>query len=74
MRGILLLLVLVVIVAIVAVSTGFINVSQTKPGALPTIAVKGGSAPAFDVKAANVSVGSENKVVEVPTVNVQKPQ
>ncbi len=74
MRGILLLLIVVVLVAIAAVWFGFVNVSQTRPGALPSIAVTGGQAPAFDVKTANVSVGTEKHVVETPTVNVQKPQ
>jgi hypothetical protein len=74
MRGILVLLIIVVLVAIVAISLGYINVSQTKPGALPSIAVTGGQAPAFDVKTANVSVGTEKHVVETPVVNVQKPQ
>jgi hypothetical protein len=74
MRGILVLLIIVVLVGIAAIALGFVNVSQTKPGSLPTIAVKGGSTPAFDVQTANVSVGSEKHVVETPTVNVQKPQ
>jgi hypothetical protein len=74
MRGILVLLIIVVLVGIGAIYFGFINVSQTKPGALPSIAVTGGQAPAFDVKTANVSVGTENHVVETPVVNVQKPQ
>lgn len=74
MRGLLLILVIVVIAAIAAIKLGYIDVSQTKLGALPSVAVSGGSAPAFDVKTANVSVGSENKTVAVPTVKVQKPQ
>jgi hypothetical protein len=73
MRAILTLLIIVVIVAIVGIWTGFIDVTQTKQGSLPTIAVKGGQAPAFDVKTANVSVGTENHVVSTPTVNVEKP-
>jgi beta-lactam-binding protein with PASTA domain len=74
MRAILVLLVIVVLVAIAAIAMGYINVSQTKTGALPTVSVQGGSAPAFNVQTANVSVGVENHVVQTPTVNVQKPQ
>jgi hypothetical protein len=74
MRVILVLLVIVVIAAIAAISLGYVDVSQTRKGALPTIAVTGGSAPAFDVKTANVSVGTENHMVQTPVVNVQKPQ
>jgi hypothetical protein len=73
MRVILTLLIIVVVVAIVGIWTGMIDVTQTRHGSLPTIAVKGGQAPAFDVKTANVSVGTENHVVSTPTVNVEKP-
>lgn len=73
MRVILTLLIVVVLVAIVGIWTGLIDVSQTQQGALPTIAIKGGQAPAFDVKTANVSVGTENHVVSTPTVSVEKP-
>jgi predicted S18 family serine protease len=73
MRAILVLLIIIVVAAIAAISLGYINVSQTKTAALPQIKVEGGSAPAFDVQTANVSVGSEKHVVETPTVNVQKP-
>jgi predicted S18 family serine protease len=74
MRAILVLLVIVVLVAIGAIALGYVNVSQTKTASLPTISVQGGSAPAFNVQTANVSVGVENHVVQTPTVNVQKPQ
>jgi hypothetical protein len=74
MRGILVLLVIVVLVAIAAIGLGYVNVSKTRDGSLPTVSVKGGQAPAFDVQTANVSVGTENHVVQTPVVNVQKPQ
>jgi flagellar basal body-associated protein FliL len=74
MRAILVLLVIVVIVAIAAVSLGYVHVTQTQTAALPKISVQGGQAPAFNVETANVSVGTENHVVQTPTVNVQKPQ
>ncbi|MBA2932698.1 hypothetical protein HZF05_01190 [Sphingomonas sp. CGMCC 1.13654] len=74
MRAILVLLVIVVLVGIGAIALGYVNVSQTKTASLPTISVQGGSAPAFNVQTANVSVGVENHVVQTPTVNVQKPQ
>lgn len=74
MRAILVLLVIVVLIGIGAIALGYVNVTQTKTAALPTISVQGGSAPAFNVQTANVSVGVENHVVQTPTVNVQKPQ
>jgi predicted S18 family serine protease len=74
MRAILVLLVIVVVIAIAAVAMGYIDVSQTRTASLPTVKVEGGSAPAFDVRTANVEVGQKNEVVQVPTVNVQKPK
>ena len=74
MRAILVLLVIVVVVAIAAIALGYVDVNQTRTAELPSVKVQGGSAPAFDVRAANVSVGQKNEVVQVPTVNVQKPK
>ncbi len=74
MRAILVVLVVVVLVAIAAIELGYVNVSQTRTATLPSVDVRGGSAPAFDVQTANVSVGQKNEVVQVPTVKVQKPQ
>jgi hypothetical protein len=74
MRAILWLLVIVVLVGIAAIWFGFINVSQTSPGALPKVAVTGGKAPTFDVQTANVSVHNETETVTVPHVDVQKPK
>lgn len=74
MRTILLLLVILVLVAIAAISLGYVNVSQTKTAALPTIKVEGGQAPAYDVQTANVSVVNEQKTVTVPHLDVQKPR
>lgn len=74
MRAIVVLLVIIVLLAIAAIALGYVNVNQVRSGSLPTVSVKGGSAPAFNVETANVSVGTENHVVQTPTVNVQKPQ
>ena len=41
---------------------------QTKPGSLPSVSVNGGSAPTVDANLATVSLGTENKTVDVPTV------
>ncbi len=86
MRVILMLLVVAVAVVIGAISLGYVDIRQTRTAALPSVEVKGGQAPVYDVRAANITVGEkdavvsvptvgqENKVVEVPTVNVQKPR
>ncbi len=73
MRAILVLLIIVVLVAIAAIATGYVHVSQTKTASLPSISMQGGSAPAFNVQTANVSVGTENHMVSTPTVDVKKP-
>ena len=42
---------------------GFINIDQTRPALV--------QAPQFKADVARVSVGTEKKTVEVPTVNVE---
>ena len=46
------------------------DVEQTEEGELPEVDVQGGEMPDFDVDAADVDVGTEERVVEVPTVDV----
>ena len=52
------------------------DVDQTKKGELPEVDVtaNGGQMPEFDVDAAEVKVGTENKTVQVPTVDVDLPK
>ena len=52
------------------------DVDQTKEAELPDVDVNasGGQAPEFDVDAATVNVGTENKTVQVPTVDVDAPK
>ena len=62
------LLVLVGLVALVVVGLmyfGLINIDQTRQASF--------QAPKFQADVARVSVGTENKTVAVPTVNVEKP-
>ncbi|HXG99932.1 MAG TPA: hypothetical protein VNI79_05925 [Sphingomicrobium sp.] len=51
------------------------DVDQTKEGELPDVDVNasGGQLPEFNVEGPSVSVGSENKTIEVPTVDVDVP-
>lgn len=85
--GVILAIVAVVLV-VAAFAFGLIDIDQTKETKLPEVAVQGGQAPAFDVDAADVKVGStttdvsvpkvdvssEKVGVEVPTVDVEKAQ
>jgi hypothetical protein len=49
------------------------DVDKTKEGNLPDVDVNvsGGELPEYNVTAPTVTVGSENKTVEVPTVDVE---
>lgn len=51
------------------------DVDQTKEGELPDVDVNasGGQMPEFDVDGPEVNVGTENRTVEVPTVDVDLP-
>ena len=51
------------------------DVDQTKEGEMPDVDVNasGGQLPEFDVDAPEVTVGTENKTVEVPTIDVDAP-
>jgi hypothetical protein len=51
------------------------NVDKTADGNLPDVDVNvsGGELPEFNVEGPSVNVGTENRVVEVPTVDVDAP-
>ena len=51
------------------------NVDQTQEGELPDVDVNasGGQMPEFDVDGPEVNVGTENRTVEVPTIDVDLP-
>ena len=53
------------------------DVDQTKNGAMPDVDVDvnatGGQLPEFNVTPPEVSVGTENKTVQVPDVDVKVP-
>ena len=51
------------------------DVDQTQEGNLPDIDVNasGGQLPEFNVEGPEVNVGTENRTVEVPTVDVEIP-
>jgi hypothetical protein len=80
MRPILLILILVVVGFIVAVATGFLHISQTRTAAAPDVSVNragvsasGGRTPAFDVETGTVSVGTKQRQVKVPSLQVNPP-
>ena len=65
MRALLTLLGLVIIVGVVLLYFGIISIDQTRPGIV--------QAPQFHADVAKVTVGTENKTVAVPKIDVQKP-
>lgn len=73
MRTLLALLGIIVIILVVLMALGFINIDQTRQGKLPSVSVQGGQAPAFQADVGSVDVGTENKTVQVPKVDVTKP-
>jgi len=52
------------------------DVDQTKEGEMPDVDVNasGGQLPEFNVEGPSVNVGSENRTVEVPTVDIDPPK
>jgi hypothetical protein len=52
------------------------DVDQTKEGELPEVEVNatGGQLPEYEVEGPTVNVGTENKTIQVPTVDVDPPK
>lgn len=65
------LLAVVVIAAVVAVAWWAFDVDVNDTGEMPRVEVEGGRAPEVAVESPNVDVGTEEKTVTVPDVNVQ---
>lgn len=71
MRALLVLLGIAALVILAGMATGFINIDQTQTARLPRI--EGGQAPEFKADVGKIDLGTEQKVIEVPKVQVQKP-
>ncbi|WP_230782036.1 hypothetical protein [Sphingomonas sp. Leaf37] len=65
MRTLLALIGVIALVAVALMYFGLVNIDQTRPAMV--------QAPQFKADVARVSVGTEDKTVSVPTVNVEKP-
>ena len=65
MRGLLTLLGIIILIGVVLLYFGIININQIRPGVV--------QAPQFHADVAKVTLGTENKTVAVPTIDVQKP-
>ena len=71
MRALLVLVGIAALVLLAGMATGFISIDQTQTAQLPRL--EGGQAPKFEADVAKIDVGTENKTVTVPRVEVQKP-
>jgi len=71
MRALLVLVGIAALVVLAGMALGFIKLDQTQTASLPHL--EGGQAPKFEATVAKVNVGTENKTVEVPKIDVQKP-
>ena len=57
------------------IALGACEVKQTENGQMPDVDVNvsGGQLPEYNVQGPEVQVGTENRTVEVPTVDVKTP-
>ena len=70
MRGLLVLVGIAALVILAGMATGFINIDQTRTAQLPRL--EGGQAPEFKADVGRIDVGTENKTIAVPKIEVQK--
>jgi hypothetical protein len=75
-RTVLILLAIAALVLLVLFATGILDMNQTKEGKLPDVDVsaQGGQAPAFDVDAKEVVVGTKESNISVPDVDVKSKE
>ncbi len=80
MRAVLIILIIAVVAIIAAIATGFLDIRQVRGARVPQVSAtgngvtaQGGQAPAFDVETGSVQVGATNTTVQVPNVQVKKP-
>ena len=71
MRTLLVLIGIAALVLLAAMMLGFVRFDQTQTAQLPRL--EGGQAPKVDADVAKVRLGTENRTVEVPSVEVEKP-
>jgi len=67
MRFLLALIGLAAVVVAVLLSLGLMTL-KTTPGSMPSVSFNGGSAPSVNANLATVTMGTENKTIDVPTV------
>ena len=80
MRAVIFIIILAILVLIAAIATGFLDINQIRGAEAPQLSTtgngvtaKGGQAPAFEVETGSVKVGTQERTVSVPKLQVQKP-
>jgi hypothetical protein len=61
----------VALVGVSCLGLGACDVQKTQDAKAPEVEVKGGQLPAYNVTGPDVHVGTENKTIQVPTVDVK---
>ena len=81
MRAILFILILVVLAVLILLGTGLVDINQTRPAAVPNVeatgsgvTASGGQTPAFDIETGSVAVGTTERNVAVPRLEVRPAQ
>jgi hypothetical protein len=81
MRAAILILIVVIVGVIAAIATGFLNINQIRGARAPQVSAttngvtaEGGQAPAFEVETGSVKIGTSNTTVQVPALEVSRPQ
>ena len=79
MRAIFLILIVAVLALIVVIGTGLVDIRQTSPAVAPSVEASGGKlttapgqAPTFDVQTGSIGVGTSNRTVNVPSIQVKR--
>lgn len=62
---------IIVLLIVVWFAFTMINVDVTEEGALPEVSVDGGQLPKAEVTTGDIDIGTEEKTIEVPTIDVQ---
>jgi hypothetical protein len=73
MRAILALLGIVALVIVVLMALGMLRIDQEEGATLPSVSfnVEGGKMPSFKAETGSIGIGSTNKTVELPTVEMR---
>ena len=81
MRAAILILIVVIVGVIAAIATGCLNINQIRGARAPQVSAtsngvtaQGGQAPAFEVETGSVKIGTSNTTVQVPALEVSRPQ